>query len=174
MIGNPVFSRAQGHNLQAALAEATELIWRGAGFVGTAAQHRRPGGARHLRRLQKLFLALDRAWPGDDHDLVTTERHRADAESRIRGVEIARGEFVLLRDAQGLLDTRQNFQRLLQLLGDRHADHADDRLILPERDLRAQPRIADHLRDPLQLFLCETTPHDDDHGNKAPLMTNDE
>ena len=62
--------------------------------------------------------------------------------ARLR-VEVARGQLVALADPQHPLDTGQHLQRLLHPVGDRHADHADDGVLLPAREVDLQARALD-------------------------------
>jgi hypothetical protein len=100
---------------------------------------------------------------GDDGDVVPADRHPANLEYGWLGVVLAAWELVALRDAQHLLDAADDLQIRLQLRGNRNPDYADDRRVVADRKMRTQANLVDARDDAIQLLLCVSQLHDDDH-----------
>src|SRR5258708_7290856 len=114
-------------------------------------------------RLEEHLLALDRAWSGHHHDLVTPDLDAPDVDDRVHWPELAACELEGLCDLHDLVDSAEVGERLL--VGVRvAADHSDQRPLLAARDLGLQADLVDAIDDGVDLGLGRLMRHDDDHG----------
>ncbi len=72
--------------LQAAHAQALELVGRGAGLVSAAAEHVRARSRHGLRDLEQHLLALDRARPGDQDRPLPSDLDAPHRDARALGL----------------------------------------------------------------------------------------
>ncbi len=148
---------------QAVLAEALEAVGGAAGLERAAAQHLRARPPHGGRGGLDLRLALRRAGPGHDDDLVAPNPQVVDDDHRVLGLERPAGQLVGLGDAHDLLHAVEQLdQPGVGLLG--AADRAEHRAEGACGPVHVEPPF-DELRDHLlDLVLTRPLFHHYDHG----------
>src|SRR5206468_1606676 len=148
---------------QALDPQALEGVRRRARLVRAAPQEVRAALLRDARRRHDLLLALDGAGAGDRDEAAAADLDAADGDDRVLGVRLARDELVRLRDADRLLDAREDLE-LARVEGAGVPGDPDGRALLARDHVRLEPEEPDLLEDAVDLGLGAAGLHDDEHG----------
>ena len=152
-------------------AHALESIGGSARLEGAAPQQPGAGSLHRLCHLDDLFLAFNRAGPGDELEIAPTDFRPADIQNGIIRMEIPVDVLIGLPDA---LDVLHNFQALDEVQVDfgSIAHKAKDGLVFALAHMRIQPEAMQPGDEVLLLLLIWVAFEDDDHGFSAPSNRN--
>src|SRR4030095_5917287 len=99
------------HDRPAFFAQTLERVRRSPRLAHAAAKETRAALLDRFGHGEGLLATLDRARPGDDTELTSSNAGAADANDRFFGTQIQRNQLVRLSYTDGLGDTRQTFAK---------------------------------------------------------------
>ena len=126
------------------------------------------GGARRLHRLgglEQLVARLDRAGPGRDRERAVADRDVADADDRVLGVELARGELEGPGRPGHRLDAGEHGEPVGQALHPRAAlaEDGHDDVLAAAVLVRREAFLEDRAANGVQLLLGRPDRHHHEH-----------